>query len=290
MYYISTVLLRGAIKPIMRLLRKCKCNTLKFNVIKTTAMKNHFYLVATPESLIVSHLQPFDFGNYLAVGTKKNLKSQSVFFELNPDKLDLPNDYIDSKLVPYPNGEPKRSVYLSIYRVFETTPIDALKNLYLVTDDGKVLEIQASEYSDSMQEIHLYQQYNPFSTIVASKLSPPEFIRFLTNREKPVSIPRLFFVELQLNELAQNPNAPLNNLPYRNPAHLRECLIKLQESSERLTKTVLRERKSELPYRTIKSGFFIGSGTEYLFYPFPSHKELETNLFSWWRSALVQHF
>ncbi|WP_340114121.1 hypothetical protein [Maribellus mangrovi] len=253
-------------------------------------MENHFYLVATPESLISSHLNPFDFGNYMAVGTKKNLKSQSVFFEVDPDKLNLPMDYIREKLVAYPDGEPKRSVYLSIYRVFEQTPLEALKNLYLVTDDGKVLEIAASEYSESNKEIHLYQQYNPFKTRVASKLSPPEFVRFLTDTAKPVSVPTLFFVELQLNELAKNPNAPLNNLPYRNPAHLRECLIKLHQSKERLTKTVLREEKSELPYRTIKTGFFIGSKQNFKFYPFPLHEELESSYFSWWRSALVQHF
>ncbi len=275
----------------MRLLRKCESNTLKFNVIKTTAMKNHFYLVATPESLIASHLEPFEFGNYLAVGTKKNLRSQSVFFELDAEKLDLPDEYINHKLVPYPDGEPKRSVYLSIYRVFETTPLDALLNLYLVTDDGKVLEIKRQAFTTtSEKEIHLYQQYNPFTTQVASKLSPPEFIQFLTDPEKPVSVPKVFFVELRLNELAHNPNAPLNNLPYRNPAHLRECLMRLEQSSERLTKTVLRERKSELPYRTIKSGFYIGAGSDFLFYPFPAHEELESTYFSWWRSALVQHF
>jgi len=254
-------------------------------------MEKHYYLVATPESLIASHLNPFDFGNYLAVGTKKNLKSQSVFFELDPEKLNLPLAYIDEKLIPYPDGEPKRSVYLSIYRVFEQTPLAALKNLYLVTDDGKVLEIKAAKFADETnKEIHLYQQYNPFTTQVASKLSPPEFIRFLTDPGKPVSVPKLFFVELQLNELASDPTAPLNNLPYRNPAHLRECLIKLHGSKERLTKTVLRERKSELPYRTIKDGFFIGEQDNFLFYPFPSHEQLESTYFSWWRSALVQHF
>lgn len=254
-------------------------------------MEKHYYLVATPESLIASHLNPFDFGNYLAVGTKKNLKSQSVFFELDAEKIKLPEQYIEEKLVPYPDGEPKRSVYLSIYRVFENTPLEALRNLYLVTDDGKVLEIEASDFEQpENRQIHLYQQFNPFTTQVASKLSPPEFIQFLTEKDKPVSVPRLFFAELQLNELAHDPAAPLNNLPYRNPVHLRECLIKLHQSSERLTKTVLRERKSDLPYRTIKDGFFIGDTDHYLFYPFPTHEQLESTYFSWWRSALVQHF
>ncbi|WP_303921152.1 hypothetical protein [Draconibacterium sediminis] len=254
-------------------------------------MEKHYYLVATPESLIVSHLDPFEFGNYMAVGTKKNLRSQSVFFRIDPDKTELPKDYVNKKLVPYENGEPKRSVYLSIYRVFETVPLEALLKLYLVTDDGKVLEISDAEYQPpEKKDIHLYQQYNPFSTMVASKLSPPEFIKFLTDTTKPVSVPKLFFVELQLNDLANDPLLPIKNLPYRNPAHLRECLIKLHQSDERLTKTVLRVRQSELPYRTIEDGFFIGENEHYKFYPFPAQHELESTYFSWWRSALEQHF
>ncbi|MCK3685039.1 hypothetical protein [Maribellus sp. YY47] len=254
-------------------------------------MKSHYYLVATPESLIASHLGPVEFGNYLAVGTKKNLRAQSVYFEIDPAKVNLPLDYVKEKLVPYENGEPKRSVYLSIYRVFEAIPLEALKNLYLATDDGKVLEIQATDYvAKSKKDIHLYQQYNPFSTMVASKLNPPEFIQYLTDGSRPVAVPKLFFVELQLNQLANDPTLPIQNLPYRNPAHLRECLIKLNETSQRLTKTVLRERHSELPYRTIEDGFFIGERDHYLFYPFPGQEELESTHFAWWRSALVQHF
>ena len=49
-------------------------------------MKKYFYLVATPESLLVSHLVPFDFGNYLAVGTKKQTRGQAVFFEIDPEQ------------------------------------------------------------------------------------------------------------------------------------------------------------------------------------------------------------
>ena len=254
-------------------------------------MKNYFYLVATPESLIASQLPPEEFGNYLAVGTKKNLRSQSVYFELDEAHIKVPKDYLAEKLVPYPNGEPKRSVYLSIYRVIEQIPLKALKTLYLATDDGKVLPIEPGKYAtDQKRGIHLYQQYNPFSTMVASKLSPPEFVRFLTDTAKPVSVPKVFFVELQLNDLANDPTLPIKNLPYRNPAHLRECLIKLNESDERLTKTVLRIRHTELPYRTIESGFFIGDSSEFIFYPFPDQNELESRYFSWWRSALVQHF
>lgn len=255
-------------------------------------MNTYYYLVATPESLIVSHLSPYEFGNYLSIGTQKQIHGQNIFFELNPERLKkLPKDYINEKLVPYPNGEPKRSVYCSIYRVLENTPLSALKNLYLATDDGKVLELHSSEYTEiESDESHLYQQFNPVTTRVVSKLLPNEFVSFLTDTSKPVSAPKIFFAELLLNELAYDPNASIANLPYRNPDHLRECLKKLDSSRGKLTKTVLRFLQGDLNYRTIKTGFFIGEMGNYLFYPMPTVDELEAKHYSWWRSALTQHF
>ena len=255
-------------------------------------MKKYYYLILTPESLIVSHLAPFEFGNYLSVDTKKRTSGQIIFFKLDPIKLKkVPESYIEQKLQPYPNGEPKRSVYFSIYRAMEKTPLSALKNLYLVTDDGKVLELFSSEYEEiESDEIHLYQQINPITTRVASKLLPNEFIEFLTDVRKPVSAPKIFFAELLLNELAINPKAPLHNLPYSNPDNLRDCLIKLNETKGKLTKTVLRFMQGDLNYRTIKDRFFIGDQQTYLYFPFPTIEELESKYYSWWRSALTLHF
>ncbi len=254
-------------------------------------MKKYFYLVATPESLIVSHLSPFDFGNYLSVGAKKQIRGQAVFFEIDPDRTKLHQDYVNAKMKPYDNGEPKRSVYLLIYRAFENVPLKALRNLYLATDDGRVLEIEPRDYVENKKdEIHLYQQLAPITTRVASRLSPIEFIRFLTDVSKPVNAPKVFMVDLKLNELVTNPNAPLSNLPYPNPDHLRECIIKLKEYPDRKTKTVLRYFRDDISYRTVKSGFYIGDKDHYLFYPFPLVDELEGKHFLWWRSALVRHY
>ena len=255
-------------------------------------MKQYIYLSLTPESLVASHLAPAEFGNYLAVGTRKRLRGQAIFLELDPAVLkNLPVDYLNERLVPYDNGEPKRSLYLSIYRVLENTPLEAMKKLYLVTDDGKVLELESGTYTpEKMDVIHLYQQFNPIRTRVASKLDPPGFIAMLTDMKKPVSAPALFMVELKLNKLARHPEAPIHDLPYPNPDHLRDCLTTLTLSEKRLTKTVIRQFKGELSYRTIKTGFFVGNQESYLYYAFPSAEELESTHYSWWRSALTQCF
>lgn len=255
------------------------------------AMKKYYYLVATPESLIVSHLAPVDFGNYLSVGTKKQTRGQAIYFEIDPDKTQLPQDYVQLKMKPYEDVEPKRSVYLSIYRVFEHIPMRAFKNLYLSTDDGRVLEIEAHDYIENKADaVHLYQQLVPITTRVASKLSPLDFLRLLTDTSQPVSAPKVCFCDLLLNDLVKNPRAPLHNLPYPNPDHLRDCLTILQESPGRQTKTVLRYLQCDIAYRTIKTGFFVGDREHYLYYPFPSTKDLEGKYYLWWRSATTRHF
>ena len=115
--------------------------------------------------------------------------------------------------------------YLSIYRTFESIPTRALRNLYLATDDGRVLEIEPRDFVESKPDnIHLYQQFIPITTRVASKLNPIDFIRFLTDTSQPVSAPKLLMADLKLNELVHNPNAPLGDLPYPNPDHLRDCI------------------------------------------------------------------
>jgi hypothetical protein len=255
-------------------------------------MDQYVYLSMTPEALVASQLPPVEFGNYLATGTRKRLRGQAIFLELDPSKMkDLPLEYMKQRLVPYADGEPKRSVYLSIYRVLEKTPLKAMKHLYLVTDDGKVLELKAGTYVQDKQDvIHLYQQFNPISTRVASKLSPPEFLGFLTDPNKPVSAPSIFVAELKLNKLARHPEAPIHDLPYPNPDHLRDCLTVLMLSEHSLTKTVIRQFKGELSYRTIKSGFFVGNRESFLYYAFPPLEKLESTHYSWWRSALTQCF
>ncbi len=255
-------------------------------------MNHYVYLLVTPESLVASQLPPVEFGNYLAVGTRKRIRGQAIFFELEIDKMpDLPREYMNDRLVPYEDGEPKRSVFLSIYRVMEKIPLEAIKSLFLVTDDGRVLELQASKYKPQGEDIiHLYQQFNPITTRVASKLNPLEFIQFLTDQEKLVSAPKIFIAELKLGRLSKDSYAPLHDLPYPNPDHLRDCLSRLKASKERQTKTVIRQFKGELSFRCVKDGFFFGEKDQCLFYPFPTIEELEDKYYYWWRSALVQCF
>ncbi|MBN1107774.1 MAG: hypothetical protein JXR66_04875 [Bacteroidales bacterium] len=244
-------------------------------------MAKFVYLTCTPEALVASMLPPEGFGMYLSTGTKKRNKGQTIFFEVDlnaiEDKIDI--DSMNSRCVAKEDGSPKSSVYLSVYRVLEMIPLQALKSLYLTTDHGCVLELKKAPYDkskESLKELHLYQELCPVTPLVASGLPPSVFMKNLTDGSKPITLPKLLFVELKLGELASDPlRGSAEHLPYSNIGHLRDCLEILRGEYEKHMKTVQRTFSGTLLYRTIESGFYVGEKDEMIFYPYPSMKELE---------------
>ncbi len=252
-------------------------------------MKTYLYLSLIPEALIASMLPPEDFGKYLAVGTKKRTRGQAMFFEVDPD---FKSDYfslsdMEKRCVPHPDGQPKNTLYLSIYRVLENIPLSALKHLYLVTVDGRVLEIQQGKYQHEPEEkLHIYQELAPITPFIASTLNPVDFSHLITDKQNPISVPKLCFVELTLFGLANDlDSSDIRDLPYSNIDHLRDCLAALEKDPNKKTKTVTRYMNNYLFYRSIKNGFFVGDNREVRYYPFPSKNDLEDKHYPWWRSA-----
>lgn len=254
-------------------------------------MKRYLYLLLTPESLISSMLPPQEFGTYMAVGTKKISRGQAMYFEVDPEmvKDSLPMDFIEKRCVPNEKGEPKRSVYLSIYRVLENIPIRALKSLYLVTYDGRVLELKAGTYDDAKNagdRLHFYEEISPVTSSIVSTLSPEKFLKFMTDKSYQISVPKLVFTEMALDALAEDPfHGSDENLPYPNVAHLRDCLVQLKLDPKKLKKTVVRSHHNGFLYRTCINGFFAGSKDEFVFYPYPGPAEMNEKHHVWWRSA-----
>ena len=165
--------------------------------------------------------------------------------------------------------------------------MDALENLYLVTVDGRVLELQATEYQKEKEEhLHIYEEMAPITPFIASTLDPIDFCRFITDTKNPISVPKLAFVEMILSELSEDlQSSDIRDLPYANIDHLKDCLIELTQNKGKKTKTVIRATNNDLIYRTIKNGFFVGDSQKMLYYPFPSREELEEKHYAWWRSA-----
>ena len=244
-------------------------------------MSKYVYLTCTPEALVASMLPPEGFGMYLSTGTKKRNKGQTIFFEVDMGKIgDLIDiESLNRRCVAKEDGSPKSSVYLSVYRALEMIPTDALKSLYLTTDHGCVLELRKAPYDKSGEQknaLHLYQELSPVTPLVASGLSPSAFLNKLTDGSIPITLPRLFFVELKLGELATDPlSGSAEHLPYSNIGHLRDCLEILRGEYEKHMKTVQRIFSGTLLYRTIETGFYVGSKDEIVFYPYPDMKHLE---------------
>jgi hypothetical protein len=255
-------------------------------------MKTYVYLSLIPEALIASHLPPEDFGAYLAVGSKKRSRGQALFFEVNPGFTSdyLPVAEAEARCLPHASGAPRRSSYLSIYRVLEHVPVSQLGRLYLVTDDGRVLGLHRGAYEpEPGRKYHLYQEFCPFNPRVVSTLAPLEFCKRITDRKEPVSVDRIVFADMRLEKLAQDPDAPdTENLPYYNIEHLRDCLREFSRKAGKPTKTVIRHLAGDILYRTIRKGFYVGDQKDFAFYPMPSRDELETTFYAWWRSALSQ--
>ena len=253
-------------------------------------MSKYIYLSSVPEALIASMLPPREFGDYMATGTKKRNVSQAIFFEVDinmiSDLIDM--EYINRRCVRKPDGSPKSSVYLSTYRVLELIPLKALKNLYVTTETGVVLELTKAQYdkaSETRNALHLYQELCPVSPRVASSYTPSEFLTSLTDGSSPVNLPKLFFSDLKLGELATNPmSGSAEQLPYRNVGHLRDCLEVLKTEDSKHMKTVQRMFSGSLLYRTINKGFYVGDKNEILFYPFPSMAELEDRNYDFFRA------
>ncbi len=253
-------------------------------------MQRYLYLSLIPESLIASHLPPEEFGNYYAVGSHKRTRGQAIFFELDPDFESEYFDFseIERRCVPHADGRPRRSVYLAIYRVIEHVPLSAIRQLYLATDDGRVLRLDAGGYEvPSFPRHFLYQEFCPVTPRIVANVAPPEFTRFITDRRRAVSVNTIAFCDLKLAKLARDPEAnQIGDLPYRNIGHLRDCLRELERTPGKSVKVVNRVMQQELLFRTVESGFFIGHGDELLHFPMPTHETLERENHEWWRSAL----
>ncbi|MFA6288452.1 MAG: hypothetical protein WC661_13800 [Opitutaceae bacterium] len=254
-------------------------------------MKTYLYLTLLPEALVASHLPPEEYGAYLAIGTQKRARGQALFFKLSDAYAAqrLAELGVSPTLDRPAAGPLRHSAYLSVYRVLESIPITALESLHLITEDGRNLTLKPGTYEiDAAPRLHLYQEFCPVTPRVVSTLDPKAFAAHITDLNQRVALPALVFAELKLERLAENADAPdVDNLPYPNMPHLRDCLREFYAKPGKSTKTVIRFLQQDVLYRTLRKGFYVAvAGGGFAYFPMPSKQELETTHYTWWRSAL----
>ena len=252
--------------------------------------KHHLYLSMIPEALVASMLPPEAFGRYLAVGSHKRSSGAAIYFEIDPD---LGSEFfnmeiVQERCVAKPDGSPKHSVYLGIYRVLEHIPLEALGKLYLTTRDGQVLALEQgerpTEFSDGP---HLYDEICPVHPLIASQLDPEAFTRFATNPGSPLCVPKIFFAQLDPAAIIGSDKTAEGSIAIHNlPERIKECFREL-DVADKPTKTVDRTRQLTFRWNHIKNGYFVGDRNSLLYYPFPTADSLERDHYKWWRSAML---
>jgi hypothetical protein len=253
-----------------------------------STMTIHLYFSLIPEALIASMLPPEQFGQYYATGHKFKSKGQALFFEVDPtyrhEYFDIDGAY--ARCVAKPDGSPKNSAYVSMYRVMEHLTMNSLGMLYLTTANGATIGIsRAREVPTAAPELHMYQDLAPINSLVVSRLEPAQFCADVTSAPtRSFHFPALCFVELELGPLARDPENGLDDdLPYSFMQHLREALMEL--GPDKRNKLVHRVHSLVFPFRMVKGGFYLGIGSEFVFYPMPSVTVLRRDHGNWWRSA-----
>lgn len=248
------------------------------------------YLSVIPEALVASMLPPADFGRYLAVGSHKRSSGAAIYFEIDPD---FKSDFFDmgivkERCIPHPDGSPKHSLYLGIYRVLEHIPLAALGKLYLTTRDGQVLPLEQSELpAEFPAEHYLYDEICPVHPLIASNLDPAAFTEFVTDSGSPLCVPKIFFAQLDPSAIIGSDRTAEGTIAIHNlPERIKECFREL-DAAGKPTKTVDRTRQLTFRWNHIKNGYFIGDGETLLYYPFPSKEILDRDHYKWWRSATL---
>ncbi|MBL0348879.1 MAG: hypothetical protein IPP68_00680 [Elusimicrobia bacterium] len=251
----------------------------------------HLYCMAYPiEALVASTLSPEEFGVYMAVGSKKSSRGKVAFLEVDANlKSDAFNvDRARQACAPQPDGRPKPSVYLSIYRVLERLPLESFKKLHLITKDGRALGIEPQRVSFEGAHLRrgrlfLYQELAPVRPQVVSDLDPLDFGRMMTDVSNPIHLPKVLFARMKIGSdagvIAASPD-----LPYDNLAHLQNCAEEVLAKGK-TSKTVERVH-DEFFYSAIMDGLYLASQGECLYFPFPSETQLKDAHYQWWRSAV----
>lgn len=260
-------------------------------------MKQNFYMTVFPmEALIASQLEPEAFGAYMAVGARKGSAEALIFIHLNEAAGPFNWDEARARCVPHADGRPKNSFYLSIYRVLENMPLAALGSLYLVTRDGRSLELKQSSWdpADTTLPRHwtgvgLYKELCPVLPLVVSVMKPTAFGAFMTAPNTRTHLPALLFTDLRivadLDDLQASGN--IGNVYDQNLEHLKSCIEQIRENPEKGTKIVDRTYFTRFSYGLIDSGIFLSRQSNSLFWAMPDLQTIKETAYDWGRSAEI---
>ncbi len=258
--------------------------------------EKHLYMIVFPiNALVASQLDPSDFARHYTIGSAKHFRGKVIFAEIDSNfrnpAFDI--DHYLSLTVPHPNGEPKKTKFISSYAVLEHIDLKALKNLYLVHANGICLEIAAKPYTAINEPglVRIYQEVTPLTNLVASTLDQRAFGKYITSETKSKGAPKICFTqyEFDVNDfLEKNSDRHMmySPIPETNPNRLYDYLMELKETPSKKTKTInLSQTLLEAPFALVRHGFWFAEASNLIFYPMPSMEDLKNKYYYWWRYA-----
>ena len=257
--------------------------------------QKHLYLILHPnEALVASQLSPEEFGAHYSIGSPRHFTGKVIFAEVDihfrTEFLRI-DEYL-AQVQAHPDGTPKRTKFVKSYRVLEHIDLAALKKLYLVTTDGAVIGLDASdEPADHGRpgRVRVYQEICPLRLVVASSLTPKKFGAYITEGTWSKGAPKIFFTQWDIDaEAVVKSNDArafsMGPLPNVNPTNLPTALRELAEDHTKKTKTVSLNGSLDLmSYKNIQPGFWFSDGKTLRFYRMPTMDELHAKHRNFWR-------
>jgi hypothetical protein len=261
--------------------------------MSATYEKRLYQILYPNQALIASQLGPQEFARHYLVGSVRHYSGKLVFAEIDPA---FRHPYFDidgafAATVPHPDGSPKRTKFISSYRVLEHMDFGAIRKLYLANSEANLLELSPGVYDKTHQPgfLRTYAEIAPLSMLVLSPLTMPEFGAHITAPGNGKGAPKLFYTQIDLTvdeflkNFEQNPfsQAPF---PFLHPSKLRDAILEMQARPEKKAKGLsLFAPIDQISFKKIRHGFMFASPESHLFFPMPSLQEIEEKAFKFWQ-------
>lgn len=257
------------------------------------------YVIISPNyALVASQLAPEEFGRHYATGSSRYYNGTVIFAEIDSGYR---HDFfrIDELLEDVKVGEdgrPKRTKFIATYRVLEHIDLSAFRNLYVASVEGEVLELEQAPYERQHGPgfVRTFQEICPFSAIVLSHMTPPQFGEYITDPQQPKGAPKVVYTQFSLDideylrQLEANPfhHSPLPNV---HPQKLRDQILEIKSNPGKKTKGVsLDSAIDKMSFLRLRGGIWIasgGPGGELIFYPIPDEATLERDHYAFYKSV-----
>jgi len=258
----------------------------------------HLYAIMWPNyGLVASNLGPEEFGRHYTIGSSRFFKGSVLFAKVDQSFRHpfFPIDRVLEEVVPNADGEPKRTKFISTYRVLEHIDLKALGSLYVTSVEGTVLELKPASYQKKHQPgfIRAFQEICPMRSIALTFMTPQEFGRYITEPGQTKGAPAVMFTQIDfridhfLEMIEQNPyhNSPIPNI---HPQKLREQILEFRSTPNKRVKGIsLDSALDKISFLKLRTGFWFAREDELIFYPIPSLSTLEQDHFDWLRSLGV---